>query len=386
MSIPYFFSTGMARSGTNLLSKIISANSQVHAVLGSNIELYRFARDEILKINFEYSELIPKSSGFSDFFGEPKFFDILTTIFNSKLDFQINTKRFEQYFERGRLRIPQDSPDINKQKLKLRGKNFAELLDNYSEQIMKIRNLSSSIRIGFHESWHIELFPALNSLYPKAKFIVMLRDVRGSYASHKMDTENSLAHRASLVSYARQFRKYAALSKFFVANYDNFYLMKYENLMRDPNTEVKKLCEFLEIGFEEKMLDYNFHRDPFTNVVWQGNSGDKTLSVGFSETRNTKWKSNLNDLERRTLETLCRLSLLNLDYEIGEFNQRFPKDIKQFLTQSLSLEDRWKLPKLSNSSITNQEISYFNILQAQNKVELKNSLLNFFSPEYFFFK
>jgi hypothetical protein len=251
---------------------------------------------------------------------------------------------------------------------------------------MKIRNLSSSIRIGFHESWHIELFPALNSLYPKAKFIVMLRDVRGSYASHKMDTENSLAHRASLVSYARQFRKYAALSKFFVANYDNFYLMKYENLMRDPNTEVKKLCEFLEIGFEEKMLDYNFHRDPFTNVVWQGNSGDKTLSVGFSETRNTKWKSNLNDLERRTLETLCRLSLLNLDYEIGEFNQRFPKDIKQFLTQSLSLEDRWKLPKLSNSSITNQEISYFNILQAQNKVELKNSLLNFFSPEYFFFK
>lgn len=383
MTEPYFFSTGMARSGTNLLSKVLTANRALHSVIGSNIELYRQARDaSVFSFGDEVDSLIPRNSAFSDFFGNAKYFDILEHMFKS--NFEINFEKIfhDEYKVRSSERFPHDSPDLISIYDKSIGKTFKDSLDLFTANVRIKRNISTIVKVGFHESWHIEMFPALIASYPNAKFLIMIRDVRGSYSSHKVDTEKNLSHRVSLLNYARQFRKYAGLAKLFSGKYKNVHLVKYEDLMKTPEKVARELCEFLEVGFDFNMLSPEHHIEQSTGQPWAGNSGDALPVFGFDESRSESWQHRLSEIEVRSIENLCRFSLESFDYKLNYNSDDSLIDYFSFLRTSKN-SGRW------GDLVTNLELDlkkeelYVKTFKNKTKVDLKHSLKLFFSPEYF---
>jgi hypothetical protein len=383
-----FFSTGMARSGTNLVSKILSSNSSLHCVLGVNVELYRSVRDRIFQsASPDFGVLIPKGSAFSHFFGKPSYLDALNYLFAQNFELEFSVSEFEFMRDKALRRSPHDSPDLKPILGEIATRNSVDYLVALVELTRKNRGIPISSKIGFHESWHIEMFPALQKSFPKAKFLIILRDVRGSYSSHKYDTLSRPEWRASIFDYARQFRKYAALADYLSRNMTNCKLIRYEDLMINPTGTISDLCNFLEVDYQNDMLNPRNHVDPNSLTAWQGNSGYGNIVAGFDPLRSTRWKAKLENNEIKGLELMCQLGLKRSLYEL-EFSTEFPnaeiKNCFQSLSGQANVQNtRWNEEKLTGDSVLSEEETYANAILSTPESELSDLLKEWFSPDFF---
>jgi len=382
-----FFSTGMARSGTNLVSKILSANPKMHCVLGANIELYRSVRDQIIQsVELEPNNLIPKGSVFSDFFGKPGYFQILQHLFNETFELDFKRDEFETLRNSSLARFPHDSPDLKPILAEIGEQNSVNYLASLANSSRKIRGLPKEAKIGFHESWHIELFPALQKSFPEAKFMIILRDIRGTYASHKFDTLDNPDWRASIFDYARQFRKYSALSHYLADNFKNVMVFRYEDLMETPYQTVSNMCNFLDVEFDSKMLDPESHIDPLSKRAWSGNSGYKMKVSGFDKERSTRWKSKLSGDEVTGLEMMCNLGLKKNNYSMGwGFSGGSIESLQSLSSKSDSKFHRWDAVKRTENNILEEEENYLELMMHTDITTLKPLLRDLFSPDYLYF-
>lgn len=382
-----FFSTGMARSGTNLVSKILSANPKLHCVLGANIELYRSVRDQIIQsVALEPSDLIPKGSVFSDFFGKPGYFQILQHLFKETFNLDFKNDVFETLRNSSLARFPHDSPDLKPILAEIGEQNSVNYLASLANSSRKIRSLPKETKIGFHESWHIELFPALQKSFPEAKFMIILRDIRGTYASHKFDTMDNPDWRASIFDYARQFRKYSALAHYLANNFKNVMVFRYEDLMEAPHQTVSNMCNFLDVEFDSQMLEPESHIDPLSKRTWSGNSGYKTQVSGFDPERSTRWKSKLMAQEVAGLEMMCNLGLKKNNYSMEQgFSGGSIMSLETLSSQSDSKFRRWDAVKRINNNILEEEENYLKLMVRTDITSLKPLLRDLFSPDYLYF-
>ena len=384
MSSPYFFSTGMARSGTNLLSKIISTHSEMHTILGANIEIHRLIRDLLISSSSnEIQNLIPKKSAFSNYFGKSDYFSAMMHVINGNFSLDIKRSEFADYIATSVNRFPYDSPDLKSIFSNLKSNNIRILIEDFLEKAITVRNLQVDIKIGMHESWNIEVLPSLQRIFPQAKFIIMLRDVRGAFSSHKQDTTTSRQFRVNILDYASQYRKYVSLANYFVNNLENFYVIKYENLMISPELEISNLCNFLQVEFEPSMLNPELHIDFSSGKKWQGNSGDGNYVSGFSAARIDKWKKYLSKEEIEIFELVCHLSLINQEFPVKRIPLHFPQSLADFLIDNQIETNRWGSQNYILKENIKAEIAYYNILRDHDFKNCKYFLENFFSPEYF---
>lgn len=384
-----FFSTGMARSGTNFISKILSANSKLHCVLGANIELYRFTRDQIIQnVIFEQSELIPNGSVFSDFFGRPGYLPIIRHLFAQTFEVEFDSNQHQLLRAKSVAREPHDSPDVKPILGSIKEKNSIKYLELLSESIRRSRKIPKVSKLGFHESWHIEMLPSLQKSFPQAKFMIILRDVRGSYSSHKFDTVKKQEWRASIFDYSRQFRKYSALADYFSRNLPNCKTYKYEDLMAQPAATVMDMCDFLGVDYEPQMLDSKNHIDPISQNAWGGNSGYGTNVTGFDNARSIRWKTKLFKNEIKGLELMCNLGLSRNNYpldDIGEESFEETREVLQSLIDtSMGELARWDEVKRSNRNVSLEELEYWTVLKNTPAPKLERVLQDWFSPDFFY--
>lgn len=89
-------------------------------------------------------------------------------------------------------------------------------------------------------------------------------------------------------------------------------LLRYEDLISRPETELRRLCEFLEIPFEARMLDFSNNRLTTRNARrsadWQ-NLEKPIMNGNFH-----KYKAGLSEAEIRYVETLCGEEMELLGY------------------------------------------------------------------------
>lgn len=132
------------------------------------------------------------------------------------------------------------------------------------------------------------------SIWPRAYVIWVLRDGRDILASqqntgafHPVPEEVA----RSWVTTHSQFRKLVADPGV------RAYELRYERLVRDPEPELRKLCEFLELPFDVEMLD--FHAAQLTVFSASHLSMDR-ITKPIDTARIGRWRSELSDddLER----------------------------------------------------------------------------------------
>ncbi len=141
----------------------------------------------------------------------------------------------------------------------------------------------------------------LIQLYPEAKFIHVVRDYRAVAEAHlrvPYEAHNiaSLCYRWNLSN-----KKIEALKE---KHPDQFLLLKYEDLITRPKSELERICTFLNVPFEEHTLNYGQGKDSL-KAQWGGvfDWHKNTFKPPITSKINA-WESALTPTQIATAETV----------------------------------------------------------------------------------
>ncbi len=152
-------------------------------------------------------------------------------------------------------------------------------------------------------------------LYPAAKVIHMVRDPRDVLASQKHKwrmrageepLEETLRRRVNYHPVLTSLRWNAALREGdAVSGHERYRVVRFEDLLRDPQAQLRSLCDFLELDFQSRMLDV-----PLVNSSFQ-----KTNGRGVDPAATGRWPWALTATEVRICQRLTREGMRRHGYE-----------------------------------------------------------------------
>ncbi len=165
-------------------------------------------------------------------------------------------------------------------------------------------------RWGEKSPEHLFYVDVMHAMFPGAKFILVVRDPRAGVRS----MNKAPFFPDDVVFNALQRRHYqqdgyALFERSVPAG--RRMIVRYEDLVASPETEVAKICDFLEEPFEPEMLD--FHRkskDYLPPITYT-----EKLSQPISTSSMAKWKRHLTPSEIGVVELLCAEEMARFGYE-----------------------------------------------------------------------
>lgn len=163
-----------------------------------------------------------------------------------------------------------------------------------------------------------EFFPFLQVHFPAARYVYLVRDPRDMALSWKLN----LPTPGGVVSGARQWLKDQTNS---LKNYHllreagRARLVRYEDLIAEPEARLQELCAFLEIPYDPVMLD--FHQDALTRRNAEKIPAWENLSKAVMSGNKQKYRRELSDDEVRAVEKICQVEMRWFGYRC-EFSPR----------------------------------------------------------------
>ena len=227
---PYLFIVGCPRSGTTLLERIVNAHPQI-AIMHETHWISRFEKKRIgiTKDGLVTSDLISALCNYHRF-------HLL----------RISSEELKQLFE-------------------------SSMPISYSSFVSKIFNLygqnnGKSIVGDKTTGGYLRNIPLLHSLWPKAKFVHLIRDGRDVCLSmlkwpkakkaagrYEIWKDNPVATTALWWKWQMQL----GINDGRLMTSDRYIEIRYESLVQNTENECKSLCIFLGINYDESMLRFN---------------------------------------------------------------------------------------------------------------------------------
>tara|TARA_A100001388_G_C28768886_1_gene502547 strand:+ start:248 stop:1270 length:1023 start_codon:yes stop_codon:yes gene_type:complete len=141
---------------------------------------------------------------------------------------------------------------------------------------------------------------------PNAKFIHNIRDPRDNYASIKSrwnkklknlsDSDTIEALRQTSIMRGRLGID-MGIHNFKLLGKKNYLFTKYDEMVKDPNAELTKISDFLNIDSSK------FNLIPtFCGLKWPGNNMDKKKFTKISSSQSGSWKNRITDEEAALME------------------------------------------------------------------------------------
>lgn len=179
-------------------------------------------------------------------------------------------------------------------------KNYCEVMTRFMEIQMRHEQKA---RWGNNAPRDIFNVGDIVRCYPDAKILICVRDVRDFLVSYKtkwkITSEDHINRLKALyhpvvtsLLWKSSMRQIPLIKKKVSAH--NLMIMRYEDLVKDPETIVRRICVFVDEQFESNMLNVDTHN----SSVQTGARGIFSSSIGT-------WRSNL------TAEETCIAQLLN---------------------------------------------------------------------------
>jgi hypothetical protein len=198
---------------------------------------------------------------------------------------------------------------------------FSLLLQLHAEQSWG--EPQEGLILGEKTPAHIDYVPTLLAWFPEAKIIHTFRDPRAITVSRIKKVDN----REIGLSY-----KYPGLPKWLADPLDppyevfhigqvwlkavrlhsqyealyphNYHMVRFEDLVTNPERQITAICQFLDIPFEPTMLE----------IVVVGSSYQAQKTGGFDTSALERWKAHLNPLARVWYATLAKKHLKRFGY------------------------------------------------------------------------
>lgn len=148
---------------------------------------------------------------------------------------------------------------------------------------------------------HVQHINALHEVFPDAYFIHMIRDGRSCAASFhrrwKYIPERTIYRWRNVISEAREQANACG------ARYIEVF---YERLTADPLVEMRRVCDFIDVEFDEIVLS------PSRKPEHSGSTFDTIVQSV------PRWHNYFDERKLRTLERIAGNTLAELGYEVGQ--------------------------------------------------------------------
>lgn len=288
------FIVGMGRSGTTMLTSMLNMNEQV------------IATPENEFIMFSYSYFKAKN------FSSVKQANFFSTIFNYDFNNVINIWK---------------PVGLVSKIANLKDKTFANvcklvylcypLSNKNSEKVNWVidKNPSYSLHMG-----------VLNSIYPDAKYILIVRDYRDNIVSRKKYSDKS----SSIYKLAAAWNYYYSQIFKAIDNYKlQYFIVKYEDLVEFPEKTLQGICRYLDVEYTVEMLKFqefskeikkhaqsNLSEAKFTKVSNMHSNLDKEVNTERVEA----FKKELSPSEIDILDAVCLKHAKTFNYKASRNN------------------------------------------------------------------
>lgn len=268
--LPIFFIVGRGRSGSTLLRSLFDAHPQVMIPLESRFVQFLYYKFP-LRNNWTTDTALQSIQNLAHSFEPPKLqWDTL----KNQIEFQTSGLSFDNVCKLIYLNTQTEFP---KEEIQI---------------------------IGDKNPRYTFFIPQLLKIFPKAKFIHLVRDYRDNITSiqrvgsHINESGNPYFSLGRWMLYNRFIAKYQ--KKF----PDKFYTLRFEDLINESEREMKSLCKFLTLDFRHEILNYQegihryFEDDGFNTL-------HKSLKTPFDASKIGEWKSVLPQRQAIRCEILA---------------------------------------------------------------------------------
>ena len=294
------FVLGLARSGTNLLARMLDRHPQVCVALDPLMPVFRSLRNAIMRTSAPAAirARFNPESPFQDFYFDADGPASLDALLEGNADLPVNAEELPRLREAVRERAALESPELGAKLAAIDGARYSDLIRSALQIIAASK--PGATWVGCKEVWILEFVPLLARAFPEARFYVIERDPRAIIASLLAMAAKDPSQAAHTPSYMRHWRKGVALARRFEAQpglRDRLRVIPYESLARGPQAEARRLCEELRVDFRNDML-------ALSAGGWSGNSS-------FAEGRDVyassvdRWMASLPTDARAATDFLC---------------------------------------------------------------------------------
>jgi hypothetical protein len=264
---------GSPRSGTTLLASIVSLHSQLYIPDET---------DFIVPVAFVIDRIRDPIAGKRV---------ILDLIFNSN-----RFMRLRESISNGEIETAVMSADYS----------LYDIIDGIFRQISRVHGVKlagDKSPNDIHYVWKL----IKNGYFEHGiRVIHLVRDVRAVVESlQRMNWMNPL----DPVEYARFWVFSNMLLHQYLKNRENYLLVKYEHLVKDPETEVRKICRHLDVPFEPQMLS--------NDRGWQYDTSTpqhKNLRSPITSEFIEMWQQRLHRDTIRQIDLIARDGLVTFGY------------------------------------------------------------------------
>ena len=202
----HVFVTGMFRSGTTMLARMLAAHEQTAFASDPFSRLFRSARNATMA-TLVPTESVDADAPLGDYYLDVDGIRLLQAIRTQSLgELPLDVPVAALASSLATAAEPY-SPDLAPHLSGLRGNTCLDVLSGGMDLISKVYGGADCQVVGFKEVWVTEFVPAFLGGFPEGKAICIVRDPRAVYLSKRQQKE-----RYPLLFMARQWRKLAALA------------------------------------------------------------------------------------------------------------------------------------------------------------------------------
>ncbi len=163
-------------------------------------------------------------------------------------------------------------------------------------------------RFGEKTPAYVYAIPVIAREFPAARFIHIVRDGRNVALSFReSDFGDDNLEQAALNWQLRVLDGHNAGVRLGAARYIE---VRYEDLIAEPETELRRLCRFLDLGFDPQMLVYHQR----TNTRWETTGAGTNLRRPPTTTR--RWQDQMSRSEQARFALLAGRALRRWGYPI----------------------------------------------------------------------
>ena len=313
----------MFRSGTTLVGRMLHAHPRIALASDGTFPFYKFLRDA-LESGVGNAAGWGGDAPLADYYFNAHTRRTFEAIQSAILDLPIaapELDRLRTAVARWCVGHPQYAPKLAPLQDKIHGATFKQVLKSLYNIAAEAYGDAKTEAVGTKEVWTGEFCPCLHRSMPGMKLIYVVRDPRGVFASKK--------HRNAQYPWlflGRQWRKLAALAWLYgpggAMPGESFMLLRFEDLLADPEGQARKTCDFLGIKFDEKMVDptgyVDGYGDPWgQNTAYEKGKGNKAFNPATAD----RWREGLSPEEITLTDHICGPEMALLGYETATLRQ-----------------------------------------------------------------
>ncbi len=168
-----------------------------------------------------------------------------------------------------------------------------------------------ALRCGDKTPWNVRHLATIVRWFPNARIIHLVRDPRANIASKRQLPRTSEDVISSTLKWAIDIDAAARFARSSAATSERFMEIRYEDLVRDPETAVRRLCQMVGVPFFPAMLEFHHSSDVmFKSQPWK-EGVFRPVSQGSIE----RWRGELRPTQVLLIELLTAGAMRRYGYE-----------------------------------------------------------------------